>query len=197
MIFLTITIGFIGIIIFNLKQKIYQSRNNHISEITKNLLPLDLCIKKRQSLDQIKLNKFKLKYIPLDNEEYLNQYRLSHHILSNLEDKSKLTVNMNTKNSEITKHFILLNDDTTIFYGYVIGRYLFREVGKKIFCVQDTLEIEYADQKDYSELTRFRFNYLTKFTKLIDQHYFKINNFQYIDNTIVIDVSNDTNDKLK
>ena len=191
MIFHTVIIGFIGIIIFNLKQKIYQYKNNHISEITKNLLPLDLCIKKRQSLDQIKINKFKLKYIPLDNEEYLNQYRLSKHILSNLFDKSKLTVNMKTKNYEITKHFILLNDDVTIFYGYVIGRYLFREVGKKIFSVQDTLEIEYADQKEYSELTQFRFYYLTKDTKLIDQHYFKINNFKYIDNTIVIDVSND------
>ena len=190
-------IGLFGVIIFNLLQRKFKS-NNYISEITKNLLPLDICIKKRQCLDYIKLNKykFKLKYVPLEDEEYLNQYRLSNHILSNLYNDSRFTINMKTKNSETTKHFTFLNDDIVIFYGYVIGRYLLREVDKELLNVPDSFQIDYCDEKDYSQLTCFKFTYRNKDTKIINEHEFKIYNFRFVNNTIVLDVSNDSDDIL-
>ena len=194
----TILIGLFGVIIFNLLQRNFKSSSN-ISEIKKHLLPLDLCIKKRQCLDFIKLNKykFKLKYVPLEDEEYLNQYKLSNHILSNLYDDSKFTINMKTKNSETTKHFTFLSDDIVIFYGSIIGRYLLREVDKELLNVPDSFQIDYFDDSDYSRLTCFKFNYLTKDTKKIYGHEFNIDNFEFVNNTIVLDVSNDSDEHLE
>jgi hypothetical protein len=194
----TILIGLFGVIIFNLLQKKYKP-NINISEIKKHLLPLDLCIKKRQCLDFIKLNKFKfkLKYVPLKDEEYINKYRLSNHILSNLYDDSRFTINMKTKNSETTKHFTFLNDDIVIFYDYIIGRYLLREVDKELLNVPDSFQIYYCDDSDYSRLTCFKFNYLTKDTKKIYGHEFNIDNFEFVNNTIVLDVSNDSDNILE
>lgn len=194
----TILIGLFGVIIFNLLQGNFKSSSN-ISEIKKHLLPLDLCIKKRQCLDFIKLNKykFKLKYVPLEDEEYLNQYRLSNHILSNLYDDSRFTINMKTKNSETTKHFTYLSDDIVIFYGYIIGRYLLREVDKELLNVPDSFQIDYCNEKDYSQLTCFKFNYRNKDTKIINEYEFNIDNFKFVNNTIMLDVSNDSYEILE
>ena len=192
----TILIGLIGVIMFNFLQNKYKS-NSNISEITKNLLPLDLCIKKRQCIDQIKLNKIQLKYVQLNEESYLNQYRLSKHILSNLHNDSKFTINMKTNNSKTTKHFTFFSDDIVIFYGYIIGRYLLREVDKELLNVPDSFQIDYCDDSDYSRLTCFKFNYLTKDTKKIYGHEFNIDNFKFVNNTIVLDVSNKSDEILE
>jgi hypothetical protein len=208
--FFTIIVGLIGFLTFNLMQKKFRFKN-HILEIKKNLLPLDKlikkrqclylrqCLYKRQCLDQIKLNVFKLKYIPLADEQYLNQYRLANHILSNLYDNTKLTLHIRNNKyfSETTKHFTFCNDDITILWGYVSGRYLFREVDKKLLNLSDFLTIDYIDQKDYSKLAEFKFNYYAKDTDLIQEYVFVIDNFKFVDNTIVLDVSNDSNDTLE
>ncbi len=187
---ITLIIGLIGVIAFNSIQKEYQNSKN-ISEITKNLIPLDLCIKKRQCLDQIKNNNHILTIINI-KAKFLNQNKIGIYLLNNNSKKNMIEINMTNPKSNITKIFEIIDTDTTQIEECFLSMIQLKEYGVPLGNLSDTININCIVNLNNYEIQKI-INIKFIYAKFKSMQEFEIDSLVHINDLITLNVSTNSN----
>jgi len=127
---------------------------------------------------------------------HTNPYKIGFYLLRNISKKNKIEINMTNLKSSVTKKYEIYGNDTTQIEEMFFARITLNECNHPLEKLCNTINIDYnvnnLDDYEIQNIFKIKFNY----SKLKLFQEFKIDSLKHINDTIIINASNNFEDIL-